>query len=196
MFNSYGPAWRKDRFIESNPGELTEGRWLLENFLFPFWDCVVRGTAMIRHEAWLQVGGMREQFSLLADIDLWMRLAMRWGVGYVPEPVITVRQQRPIYYSDAYKGESLSWLRQRYLYEIHACNRLHYLQLNTWQGRLQWWKFRLRLSLETTKWLIYAVIKPKPNMIATCDEGVCEYELWPVGALRWIIKSVWRSSLA
>jgi len=113
-------------------------RWLLYQYLFTFWGCVVMGTALIRREAWGLVGGMREQFGLLADIDMWMRLAMRWSVGYVPEPDITVRHQRPSYYPDMYKGSSWSWQRQRFIYEIHASNRLDYLKLNTLLGRLQW----------------------------------------------------------
>src|ERR1035437_3247700 len=103
---------------------------------------------MIRRAAWEQIGGMREQFGLLADIDMWMRLAMRWSVGYVPEPVITVRYQRPDYYPDIYTGRAWSWRRQRFLYEIHALNRLNYLNPKTLPGRLQWWGFRLKLSLE------------------------------------------------
>jgi len=42
---------------------------------------------MIRSQGWEQVGGMREQFGLLADIDMWMRLAMRGPVGFVPDPI-------------------------------------------------------------------------------------------------------------
>ena len=59
---------------------------------------------MIRKDAWLQSGGMRERFNLLADIDLWMRLAVSWNVGYVNEPVIIVRDQRPSYYPRSIMG--------------------------------------------------------------------------------------------
>jgi len=48
---------------------------------------------------------------------------------------------------------------QKFLYEIHAANRLQYLDLATLRGRLEWWAFRLKLTVETTKWLGYAVIR-------------------------------------
>jgi hypothetical protein len=143
---------------------------------------------MIRREAWDQAGGMREQFSLLADVDLWMRFAMHWAVGYVTEPVVMIRHQRPSYYPETYKGESWSWARQRILYEIHAVNRLAYFELNSGHGRFAWWVFRLRLNMETIKWLVYALVRRKPSMIATSYEGATNYDLWPLRVFRWVLR--------
>jgi GT2 family glycosyltransferase len=183
-FNPYGVYESEFVYEEPMPGECIDGEWLLTRYLFARWGCVVRGTAMIRRKAWEQVGGMRQQFGLLADVDLWMRLAMRWWVGYVPEPVITVRQQRPSYYPDIYGGGSWSWKRQRLLYELHASNRLDYLHLNTVVGRMRWWAFRLKLSYETSKWLAYAVVRGKPAMITSSHHSATEYDLWPLRLLR------------
>lgn len=177
VFNPYGVFESDFVYQESMPGECIDGKWLLNHYLFARWGCVVRGTAMIRRSAWIQVGGMREQFGLLADIDLWMRLAMRWPVGYVPEPIITVRHQRPSYYPDIYTGKEWSWRRQRFLYEIHAVNRLEYFDLGTIGGRLRWWQFRWRLSLETAKWLSYAVVRKKLGMIETSADSATAYDL-------------------
>lgn len=188
VFNPYGVFESDFIYEEPMPGECIDGNWLLKKYLFARWGCAVRGTAMIRREAWEQVGGMREQFGLLADIDMWMRLAMRWSVGYVPELVITVRHQRPGYYPDSYSGSIWSWRRQRFLYEIHAANRLDYLDLNTLLGRLQWWGFRLKLSFETTKWLVYAVVRKKPEMITSSHESVTQYDLWPLRILRGVLQ--------
>jgi glycosyltransferase involved in cell wall biosynthesis len=190
VFNPYRVFASDFIYQELMPGECIEGNWLLKKHLFARWGCAVRGTALIRREAWEQVGGMCEQFGLLADINMWMRLAMRWSVGYVPEPVITVRHLRPDYYPDIYTGSSWSWRRQKFLYEIHATNRLDYLNLNTLEGRLQWWGFRLKLSLETTKWLIYAVVRKKPEMIASSHESVTQYDLWPLRVLRSVLQRV------
>lgn len=192
VFNPYGVFESDFVYEESMPGECIDGNWLLKQYLFSRWGCAVRGTAMIRREAWEQVGGMREQFGLLADIDMWMRLAMHGPVGYVAEPVITVRHQRPENYPDDYKEAAWSWRRQRFLYEIHASNRLDYLKLNTFPGRLQWWGFRLRLSAETTKWLIYAVVRKKPAMISSSHDSVTPYDLWPLRVLRRMLQ--WRFS--
>lgn len=187
VFNRYG-VYESDRiYAEALPGEHLDGRWFLKNVLFPRWGCAVRGTAMIRKDAWLQLGGMRERFNLLADIDLWMRLAVSWNVGYVNEPVIIVRDQRPSYYPEIYNGRSFSWRRQRFLYEIHGANRLESLNLHTLAGRLQWWKFRFRLSRETLKWLAYGLIKKKPAVIASSGDGATPYDLCPLRVIRWLL---------
>ena len=184
VFNPYGVFQSDFVYQEAMPGECIDGHWLLDEYLLPRWGCVVRGTAMIRRSAWVKVGGMHEQFGLLSDVDLWMRLASRWQVGYVPEPVIAVRHQRPEDYPDDYKGNNWSWRRQRFLYEIHAANRLAYWHLDTLMGRLKWWGFRLKLSGETIKWLVYAVVRKKPAMITSSQDSVTEYDLWPVRLLR------------
>jgi glycosyltransferase involved in cell wall biosynthesis len=188
VFNPYQVYESDFIYEDAMPGERIGGRWLLNKFFFPRWGCLVRGTAMIRRSAWQAVGGMREQFNLLADIDLWMRLAMRWDAGYVSEPVISVRTQRPIDYPDTYKEQCWSWKRQRYLYEIHATNRLEYLNMRSLTGRLRWWRFRLRLNRETLKLLVYAVVREKPEMIASSSEGAIRYDLWPLRAFRTLLQ--------
>lgn len=187
VFNPYGIFQSDFVYQEPMPGECIDGHWLLDNYLLPRWGCVVRGTAMIRRSAWEKVGGMRLQFGLLSDVDMWMRLAMGWQVGYVAEPVISVRQQRPEDYPDDYK-QSWAWRRKRFLYQIHAENRLAYFKLNTVTGRLKWWGFRLKLSSETVKWLIYGVVREKPGMIATSHDSVTAYDLWPLSLLRWALQ--------
>ena len=195
VFNSYGVYQSDFVYWEAIPGECIHGHWFLDEFLLPRWGCAVRGTAMVRRSAWEAVGGMREQFGLLADIDLWMRLAMCWPVGYVPEPVITVRHQRPVDYPDDYKEETgWSWRRQRYLYQIQATNRLDYFKPSTLAGRVKWWGFRIKLSGETVKWLIYAVVRKKPAMITTSFDSVTVYDLWPLRILRFVLQKVYAAS--
>lgn len=188
VFNPYGVFGSDFVYQETMPGECIGGEWLLNRYLLPRWGCVVRGTAMIRRSAWVQVGGMRERFGLLADVDLWMRLAMRWSVGYAPEPVITIRHQRPSYYPDIYKYEGWSWPRQRLLYEIHAANRLSYLNLRTPGGRLRWWWFRWRLSLETAKWLSYALLRNKRPMLESSHQSETSHDLWFLRLYRYVIR--------
>lgn len=193
VFNPYRVDQSDHVWREAMPGEYIDGHWLLENYLLPRWGCVVRGTAMIRRSVWDQVGGMRSQYGLLADVDLWMRLAMRWPVGYVPEPVIILRQDRPKDYPEEYKSAGWSWPRQRYLYEIHAANRLDYYNLKTLAGRLHWWNFRLRLSLETAKWLTYAVVRKKPVMITESGDSVTVYDFWPLRVYRWSLCKLYQN---
>ncbi|HEY3488866.1 MAG TPA: glycosyltransferase family A protein [Candidatus Deferrimicrobiaceae bacterium] len=182
VFNSYG-VHGSDR-IDDEPfsGELIDGATFLERHLFPRWGCPVRGTALIRRDAWAEVGGMREAFGLLADVDLWMRLARRFPVGYVPEPVIVTRQERPDYYPGIYTGRSGFWKRQRFLYEIHGTNREE-----TYRGfrrTFEMTKFRMRVTRETIKWLGYAVLRGNMEMIGQSSDGICRFEMAPARAAR------------
>jgi GT2 family glycosyltransferase len=152
-------------------------------YLLRTWGCAVRGTAMIRKSAWDRLGGMREKFGLLADIDLWMRLSRIGAVGYVHEPIITVRHHQPDYYPSIYKPEH-SWDRQRLLYEIHATNRLETMQWSSLSDRLRWWRFRYRLSVKTAWWLGYAVWKRKAELITSAHRGETPYDLPGLGVLR------------
>jgi glycosyltransferase involved in cell wall biosynthesis len=186
VFNPYDdPPDPERQYGRRFKQERLDGPWFLEKFLFARWGCPVRGTAMIRRSWWDKVGGMRKQFNMLADVDLWMRLASQSQVGYVPEPLIRRRALRPDYYPEIYIGKRRwHWKRWVLLYEIHASNMLSYFDLGTIRGRLQWWSFRTRLSCETAKWLIYAVLRRQREMIATCQESATNYDLWPLRALR------------
>lgn len=180
----YGPRFAVDRI---------DGAYFLENFLFARWGCPVRGTAMIRRAFWERVGGMRTEFGLLADIDMWMRLSAQGSVGYVNETIISPRHSRPADYPEDYKPlTGWSWPRQRYLYEIHAANRLAYYNLLSVTGRLSWWKFRLRLSFETFKWLTYAIVRKKTAMITESDDSVTAYDLMPLRIYRWGLQIIYR----
>lgn len=191
VFNAYAHEGGKVFGQPVRIGEYIDGDQLLEHYLLPRWDSIIRGTALIRREAWTTVGGMRPEFGLLADIDLWMRLAMRGPVGYVDQTVLLVRQDRPADYPDEY-ASGWSWPRRRYLYDIHAANRRAYYALNTLQGRWRWWQFRLRLSLETAKWLTYAVVRKKPRMIIDSHGSVTDYDLWPLCLYRWLLQQAYK----
>jgi GT2 family glycosyltransferase len=180
VFNAYANHGTSRIDGHALRAERVDGPWFLEHFLLAQWGCPVRGTAMIRRTAWEASGGMREEFGLLADIDLWMRLSAATAVGYVAEPLITVRHARPDYYPEIYRGNGRFWERQRYLYEIHARNRLAY-----WRGPTAWLRFlgfRAKLSAETFKWLSYAVVRRRADMIETSDRCATHYDLLP---LRW-----------
>lgn len=184
VFNPYGVENSAFVWQEAMPGEYVEGRWFLEKFLLPRWGCPVRGTAMVRRSAWQDVEGMRLQYNLLADVDLWMRLSRRWAVGYVDEPIITLRQERPEDYPEEYKATAWSWKRQRYLYEIHIDNRLELYRGNSIGNRLRWFLFRLRMARETAKWLSYAVVRKRSSMLLSSEEGATRHDLWPLRIYR------------
>lgn len=155
--------------------ERSDGVRMLEDRLLPRWDCPFRGTALIRRSCWDELGGMRTRFGMLADVDLWMRLAARWSVGYVREPVVTVRHAWPEEYPSAYK--SWSWPRMRIAYDIHGINRLEHYGRNTLRDRLRYEVFRARVSANISFWLAYAVAKRRWDMLETSSEVDNEYEL-------------------
>lgn len=187
VFNPYGVF--KSDYIYDHPfkTETLDGCLFLERHLFPRWGCPVRGTALINRKDFVSVGGMREEFGLLADVDLWMRLAKFKTVGYVAEPVIIVRQERPEYYPDIYTGKAWSWNRQRFLYEIHGKNREEYF--SGMRRAYEILKYRFRVTVDIIKWLGYAVVRNKPDMLMHSGEGACRYELPLTGILRFVLKS-------
>lgn len=191
VFNPYGVFESEVVYEDPMPGERIDGTWFLERRLLARWGCVVRGTAMIRRGAWDRAGGMRAQFGLLADVDMWMRLARQWAVGYVPEALVIVRQQRPDDYPEIYKDVDISWKRLRYLYEIHGTNLRAYLESKTSAGGAAWFMFRLRLSLDSAKWLCYGVVRRRPAVIASSYEGATAYDLWPLRLFRWLLTTIY-----
>jgi len=68
------------------------GHYFLESVFFKRWrfDSPVYGTVMARRSAYEEVGLFDERFSYYADVDMWLRLAERYDVAYVCEPLIEV----------------------------------------------------------------------------------------------------------
>lgn len=174
VFNSY--AQENTEFVWSHAiqRDFVVGQEFLWKYLLSRWGCPVRGTALIRRSHWDQVGGMRIEFGLLADVDLWMRLTRIGDVGYVAEPLIIVRAQRPENYPHDYLV--FSWTRKRILYEIHARNLIELRDEVGFDWLFRWSWFRVRLNIETTKWLAYAVVRRKPEMIRRSLEGETAYD--------------------
>jgi glycosyltransferase involved in cell wall biosynthesis len=189
--NAYGFVGSDEQKVDYHPfRECHPGREALESIFFPRWGCPVRGTALIRTSAWRSLNGMRERFGLLADVDLWMRLAARWDVGYVREPLIRVRHARPDDYPDEYV--SWSWERSRLLYEIHGTNRAEYFADNRPAQRRALAVYRLRVSVDELRWLTYAVVKRRWRMLDNCHLVANSYELPPVRASRALLQSLAR----
>lgn len=177
VFNQYALEGSDHIWSEPIDADRIDGHAFLTRVLLAQWGCPVRGTAMIRRSSWNTLGGMRPQFNLLADVDLWMRLAMNWSVGYVAEPLIILRQDRPEDYPAEYKAQIWSWKRQRHLYEIHIDNMRNVCRSGGVGRRFRWLTFVLRLNLETAKWLTYAVVRGKRQMLQSSGEGATECDL-------------------
>jgi GT2 family glycosyltransferase len=195
VFNVYDDGDAEHTYGPRLGRECVDGHWFLETRLFSRWGCPVRGTALIRKSTWERVGGMREQFGLVADVDLWMRLSQVSQVGYVAEPLIRVRAMRPEYYPDIYTGKTWHWRRHALVYEIYADNRLRTLALNTPAGRMRWWAFRFKLSSETAKWLVYGLVRKRYEIIRSSAGSVTKYDLWPLRMFRSMLQLVFRPTV-
>ena len=190
VFNAYALDKSTTVLREALPGERVDGGWFREHQLLRRWGCPVRGTAMIRRSAWDAAAGMREEFNLLADIDLWIRLSRISAVGYIAEPLLTIRHDRPDGYPATYSEKSWSWTRQRFLYAVHAAAHRDERNGRRLADRLKWLRFRARVSKQTLMWLAYAVVRKNEGMLLSSMDGANTFEFRAVAALRQILARV------
>ena len=80
----------------------------------PSRNCFAHPTVLMRRDALLAVGGYRSAFALCEDYDLWLRLAERFDLANLPEPLLRYR---------LHPGQS-SWTRleQRIVSELAAAS--------------------------------------------------------------------------
>jgi glycosyltransferase involved in cell wall biosynthesis len=183
VFNDYRYASRAVRGLKL-PDNPIDGDWFLREQLLRGWGSPVRGTAMIRRHKWDEAGGLREEFGLLADVDLWMRLASVGDVGYVSEPLITVRHSRPRDYPVEYGESGWSWTRHRLLLEIHASNQSRRCASRGCRFNLAWYLFLVRLNSEQLKWLCYGVVRQHWVMAKESGLGETTWDSWVVRLCR------------
>lgn len=162
-------------FINKKLKYINNGKDILKKFLLKRWGCPVRGTALIRKKYFDEIGGMNEKFGMLADVDLWMRLAARWDVGYVNKPLINVLEARPENYPKDYTD--FSWKRIFLLFDIHSSNINRQNYTNYLHYLLKRFVFRNKVSFEIIKWHGYAIFKRKKAIIKSYPEH-CSHELF------------------
>lgn len=175
IFNSYENFHTK-KITSLMPKDCFDGDFFLQNYLLKNFDCQVWGSAMIRKTSWTKVNGMNEKFKHLADVDLWIRLSKCFEVGYVAKPLITVRQSRPIYYPHEYTGSV--WKNNKIIYEIHAENIKNYMKIKKVKKLFLWYRFLIKLNFVNLKWIIYALIKKKKNMIYFSEDVATDYDFY------------------
>lgn len=95
VFNAY--AFRHSERVDLHPiPECMNGRRFLADVFVPNWGgCPVFGQTMIRRRCLEEVGLFDPEYSMHSDIEMWVRLASRWDVAYVPEPLITITPREP-----------------------------------------------------------------------------------------------------
>ncbi len=90
VFNAYG--FRNSDRVDVHPiPECMDGRTFLRETFVPNWGgCPVFGQTMIRRRCLDEVGLFDPTYSMNSDIEMWVRLASRWDVAYIPEPLLTI----------------------------------------------------------------------------------------------------------
>lgn len=95
VFNAYRhlDEYGNERAIEHQPlPPCFSGTLLLEGIYFRRWrfSSPVWGTVMARRIAYQAVGLFDSRFGFFSDVDMWMRLASRFDVAYVDDPLISL----------------------------------------------------------------------------------------------------------
>lgn len=176
------------RKMNFNFDEVMNGKRFLHDYLLKYWGCPVRGTALIRKKYFDEVGGMNERFGMLADVDLWMRLAAKYDVGYVNEPLIEVLVKRPDNYPKDYV--EFSWKRNFILYDIHSSNINKDNYPNYFHYLFKRFLFRNKVSFEIIKWHVYAILRKKYFIIQDYSFDENKYEIFYSRLLRVIINKL------
>lgn len=171
--------------INKKLNKSNSGNYILKNFLLKRWGCPVRGTALIRKKHFDEVGGMNEKFGMLADVDLWMRLASKYDVGYVNKPLIEVLENRPANYPKDYT--EFSWNRMFILFDIHSSNINRENYPNYFNYLTKRFVFRNKVSFEIIKWHLYALLRKKYFIIKSYSFNNNNYEIFYSRFLRKIL---------
>ena len=98
VFNEYhwlDAAGNVLRHYRESLSEVTDGREFLRTISFrhasfgsPVW-----GSVMGRRSCYENVGPLDERFGIFADVDMWMKLACRYDVAYVREPLVALESR-------------------------------------------------------------------------------------------------------
>lgn len=188
VFNDYKTAKSESTnyYINKNLNLVNSGNYILKKFLLKRWGCPVRGTALIRKKYFDEVGGMDEKFGMLADVDLWMRLASKYDVGYVHLPLIEVLVNRPENYPKDYT--EFSWKRIFLLFDIHSSNINRVNYPNYFHYLLKRLIFRNKVSFEIIKWHVYAIVRNKYFIIKNFSFNYNNYEFFYSRLIRKIVR--------
>lgn len=167
---------------------IIDGKKFLKSDLLKHWGCSVWGTYITRKEIWNELNGFNSKYDLLADVDLTMRIASKFDIGYINEPLIDLKRSKPIDYPKDYTG--FSWNRIFLLFDIHSnsINQENYPQY--FHYVYQRFLFRNKVSFEIIKWHLYALYKNKREIIKSYPRNGNQLELFYVKFIRSTIRFI------
>ena len=97
VFNAYEivDARGRSRIDRVAMPECMPGRDFLRRIFVRQWGSPIFGTVMARKSCYDAVGPFDSRYSINSDIEMWVRLASRYDVAYVPEPLMTITPREP-----------------------------------------------------------------------------------------------------
>ncbi len=92
VFNQYtsGELGGPTRLLGLDLPECIDGREFLLRYFTAQWGSPIFGTVMARKACYDAVGPFDPAYSFNSDIEMWVRLAMRYDVAHVNEPLIQI----------------------------------------------------------------------------------------------------------
>lgn len=125
-----------------------DGREFLERVFIPNWGgCPVFGTTMLRRSCFESAGPFDPRYSMNSDVEMWMRLASRYDVAYVPEPLIVISPREPDHV-----------LKRHYWWEKTVDVRIKRMALRIVRPKSVWG--RLRFELRARWEYAWAILPP------------------------------------
>jgi glycosyltransferase involved in cell wall biosynthesis len=123
------------------------GRDFLRRFFVSQWGSPIFGTVMARRACYQAVGPFDPGYSMNSDVEMWSRLASRFDVAYVDEPLITITPREPEHV-----------LARHYLWEISVDVRVKRDALRMLAPDDRW--SRLWFELRARIWYARAALAP------------------------------------
>ena len=171
--------------LKRNYNKIIVGQEFLKKDLLKYWGCSVWGSYIFRKSIWIKLNGLNENFSLLADVDLTMRIASISDVGYIDEQLIDLKRIKPKEYPEEYT--EFSWERIFIGFDIHSSNINRNNYPNYFQYLCKKFVFRNKVSFEIIKWHGYALVRKKPFIIKSYSLKNNNYEFFYSRIIRKII---------
>jgi glycosyltransferase involved in cell wall biosynthesis len=82
------PSEAVDGIILHNVQPFTLGRLFFESHFLHKFSSIVWGTVMARRSAYSQLLPFDNKYGFISDVDMWMRMCLKFDVAYVREPLI------------------------------------------------------------------------------------------------------------
>jgi glycosyltransferase involved in cell wall biosynthesis len=158
VFNTYRVIHddgRIELYGESYP-PLIPGRQLVERLLSQWGSCVF-GTVMARRSAYEQVGWFDPQFGNFSDVDMWLRIAARYDVAYVNEPLMDLMPRDPTRFYGFVHWQVAFWILSIHTLNLQRCSELLPELTNELRRRYRWRRFKylmlqMLLCLKHRRW--------------------------------------------